>query len=262
VNSANEYWAKAGSLLHVDAQGRDLPDGADVRYYFLSSIQHGVSEATPGICQQPRNPVRPSPTLRALLAGLDDWVTRGIEPPSSRVPRVDDGTLVAPWPQTLIGFPEIPGVAFNGRLHEGDLFDHGVALTPGVLNIVPPRRLGAPYPALVPKTDADGNDVAGIRQVEIAVPLATLTGWGLRRGSNDGCDAAGQQLAFAATRAERLAKGDPRLSIEERYPTAEDYVRKVRAAALELRQRRFLLDEDVERAIDSAKAVRFAYENH
>ena len=107
-----------------------------------------------------------------------------------------------------------------------------------------------------------GVALAGIRQVEIAVPLATLTGWGLRRGSNDGCDAAGQQLAFAATRAERLAKGDPRLSIEERYPTAEDYVRKVRAAALELRQRRFLLDEDVERAIDSAKAVRFAYENH
>lgn len=130
-------------------------------------------------------------------------------------------------------------------------------LTPGVSNLVPPRRLGSPYPALVPKTDAGGNDSAGVRQVEIAVPLATFTGWALRAGaaSGDGCDASGQQVAFAATRAERLAKGDPRLSLEERYLTAEDYVRKVAAAARTLLQQRFLLQEDVDRAVAKAQQV-------
>ena len=180
--------------------------------------------------------------------------------PPSRVPRVADGTLVPPLPQASVGFPEIPGVVYNGRLHEGDRFDFGRSAT-GVLNLLPPVRLGAPYPALVPKADADGNDIAGIRQVEIAVPLATFTGWGLRRGaaSGDGCDASGQQIDFVATRAARLATGDPRLSLEERYPTAEDYVGKVAAAARTLQQQRFLLQEDVDRVVAAARQVRFAH---
>ena len=262
VNSENEYWAKAGSLLHTDTEGRDLLDPPTVRHYLLSSLPHSRGRGPTGLgnCQQLQSPLVANTTLRALLVVLDEWVTRGIEPPSSRVPRVADGTLVPPLPQTSVGFPAIPGVVYNGRLHEGDRFDFGRSPT-GVLNLLPPVRLGAPYPALVPKTDADGNDIAGIRQVEIAVPLGTFTGWGLRRGAaaGDGCDASGQQIDFAATKAARLATGDPRLSLEERYPTAEDYVGKVAAAARTLQQQRFLLQEDVDRVVAAARQVRFAH---
>jgi len=118
----------------------------------------------------------------------------------------------------------------------------------GILTTIPPLLVGTPYPALVPKTDVDGNDIAGIRLPEVAVPLATYTGWGLRAfppGANEGCDAAGQKIDFAATRAERLASGDPRLSIAERYPSHETYVRDVARIAQELHRERLLLDEDV-----------------
>lgn len=263
VNSENEYWAKAGSLLHTDTQGRDLADPPDVRHFLLSSLPHsrGRGPSGPGLCQLPRSPVVANATLRALLVALGDWVVRGAEPPASQVPRVADGTLVPSWPQASVGFPQIPGVTFNGRLHEGDAWDFGDQFTPGVLNAVPPVRLGAPYPALVPKTDADGIDIAGIHQVEVAVPLATFTGWALRAGaaSGDGCDDAGQQIDFAPTRAARLAAGDPRLSLDERYPTRADYVEQVRAAARNLERQRFMLAEDVDRAIQRARTQPLAH---
>lgn len=146
------------------------------------------------------------------------------------------------------GFPTIPGVIYNGRIHTGDLFDFGAQFDEGILSILPPSLIGTPYPALVPKTDVDGSDVAGIRLPDVTVPLATYTGWGLRAfppGANEGCDAAGQKIDFAATKADRIAAGDPRLSIEERYPTHGKYIREVSRVAIELRRERLLLDEDV-----------------
>jgi hypothetical protein len=202
------------------------------------------------------NPLTGNASLRALLVNLDDWVTQSKEPPDSRVPRVANGTLVPPLPQSGVGFPSIPGIVYNGRLHEGDLFDFGASFGMGVLSVVPPRRVGAPYPALVPKTDVDGNDLAGVRTVDVEVPVATYTGWALRAGpaAGDGCDASGQRIDFARTRAERLANGDPRLSVEERYPTHDDYVTKVKAAADRLARERFLLPEDVVRTVERASA--------
>jgi hypothetical protein len=172
------------------------------------------------------------------------------------MPRRADGTLVPPLPQDGVGFPVIPGVTYNGRMHTGDLFDFGPLVDQGILTVLPPTLLGRPYPALVPKTDADGNDIAGIRLPEVAVPLATYTGWGLRAfpaGANDGCDAAGQVIAFAPTQADRLATGDPRPSIDERYPDHAAYVSAVTRAANELRQQRLLLDDDVEAYIAAAE---------
>jgi hypothetical protein len=259
VNSENEYWAKAGSLLHTDTRGRDLADPPNVRFYLLSSLPHGGASG-PGICQQPRNPLVPGPSLRALLAAMDEWVVAGTKPPDSRIPRRRDGTLVASLPQSAAGFPVIEGVTYNGRLHEGELFDYGSSLDRGIFALTPPRLLGSPYPALVPETDQDGNDIAGIRMVEVAAPTATYTGWALRAGpaAGDGCDAAGQKIDFAQTKAERTTKGDPRLSIEERYPTHDVYVKRVIDAAQELLQQRLLLEEDVERYIERAQASNIA----
>ena len=274
VNSENEYWSKAGSLLHTDTAGNDLHlargrsgrgrdeadeddrDDADanVRYYLLASLPH-VSATGVGICRQDRNPVTPNRTLRALLVALDEWVTRGTNPPRNAVPRRADGTLVPSLPQEGMGFPHIPSVTYNGRLHEGDLLDFGTAAR-GVLTTLPPLLSGSPYPVFVPRTDDDGNDIAGIRMVEIEVPVATYTGWGLRAGpaAGDGCDAFGQKIAFARTAAERLAAGDPRPSLEERYPTHDAYVAQVWRAALRLQKNGLLLEEDVRRYVDAAVA--------
>ena len=276
ANSANEYWAKAGSLLTTDTQGHDLDldRTSNVRYYLFASQPHGAGPASPlskGICQQFENPIRPDPVLRALLFDLDEWVSTGREPPKNRVPRRSDGTLVASTPQSVEGFPNIPGVTYNGILHTGDLWDFGPKFDDGIVTIMPPNSLGSPYPALVPKTDADGNDVAGIRVPDVAAPLATYTGWGLRatppnetNGAMlvDGCDANGQIIPFAVTKAARGS--DPRLSLQERYGNAAgtnaNYVAAVKAAADALVKDRFLLElpgvaQDVETYTTAAMLV-------
>jgi alpha/beta hydrolase family protein len=255
VNSENEYWAKAMSVFHLDSDGNDLPDPPNVRYYLMASLPHspGIGPTGPGICQQKRNPLVANTVLRALLMDLDDWVSSEQEPPPSRLPLIADRTLVPSLPQSEVGFPNIPGVTFNGRMHTGDLFDFGRRFDQGILDTLPPLLVGTPYPALVPTTDADGNDVAGIRLPDVAVPFATYTGWGLRSFIPDeGCDAAGQQIDFAKTKSERLASGDPRPSIEERYPNHDTYVSAVTNAASQLQQQRLLLEEDLQAYVKAA----------
>jgi hypothetical protein len=262
TNSANEYWSKNMAVGLVDTKGKDLINQpANVRSYFISSMFHGgaFSQGGKGICQQTRSPLTPNAILRALSVDMDEWVSKGVEPPASRVPSAKKGTLVSPVPQEKQGFPKLQGVTYNGRMHDGDLFDFGPDFDKGIITILPPKHLGTPYPALVPKTDTDGNDMAGIRMPEVQVPIATYTGWALRANSgDDGCDGAGQIIPFAKTKAERLMNSDPRLSIEERYPGHDDYVTKVSAAANALARDRLYLNEDVQavvkRAQDSAIA--------
>jgi len=257
TNSANEYWSKDMAVGLVDAKGKDLTDmPANVRNYFIASMFHGGAfpQAGKGICQQTRSPLTPNAILRALTVDMDEWVTKGAEPPASRVPSANKGTLVSPLPQEKQGFPKLQGVTYNGRMHDGDLFDFGPEFDKGIMTILPPKHVGTPYPALVPKTDADGNDIAGIRMPEVAVPIATYTGWALRANSgDDGCDGAGQMIPFAKTKAERMEKNDPRPSIEERYSSHDDYVTKISAAANALKADRLMLDADAQRLIKRAQ---------
>ena len=258
ANSSNEFWAKAASNLLTDARARDIEELApNVRYYLQSSAPHGAATGK-GICAMERNPLGPNQLLRALLVDLDAWVAFRREPPENRIPRVRDGTLVPPLPQAKQGFPdiEIPGVTvpYNGVLHTGDLLDFGPRFDDeGIMDILPPI-VTTPYPALVPKTDADGNDIAGVRMPEIAAPLATYTGWNLRaNGNGDGCDASGTKINFATTPSTR-SPGDPRKSILERYPTHQVYVDAVTQAVQKLQKDGFLIDEDAQAYIDAAQA--------
>ena len=127
----------------------------------------------------------------------------------------------------------------------GPRFD--AADTSGIISIEPPRVGTASYGVLEPQVDADGNDIGGIRSVFLQVPIGTYTGWNLFRPAYFGggmCNLQGSFLPFAATRAEREASGDPRPSMEERYPTKEAYVAQLRAAADRLESARMLLPED------------------
>jgi hypothetical protein len=270
TNSENEFWAKGGSMLLTDGQGHDLDLSRtpNVRYYLLSSFQHGTGNGTTtGICRQFSNPLSSAPVERALIMDLDQWVSEGNPPPANQVPRISDGTLVPPLPQSGQGFPNnIPNpnpevlpmtqyVAYNGVLHTGDLWDFGPQFNEGIVSMIPPLSLGTPYKIYVPKTDTDGNDVAGVRVPSVSVPIATYTGWGLRAGNLadpggpasivDGCDATGQYIPFPITLAQRIATNDPRPSLQERYGTTTNYVAKVQAAAQALVARRFLLEQDI-----------------
>jgi hypothetical protein len=257
IYSGNEYWVKAASLFHTDTKGTvDLPGHPQARLYFMSSMQHGTGNGNAkGNCQQFQNPLDSSPVQRALFLALNDWVTTGREPPASRVPRLADGTLVPPLPQSGMGFPNIPGVTYTGlmttryRLNYGPRFDQGIMdLNPPT--IVPPYQnnpLNGPiYNNMIPKTDADGNDIAGVRLPDVRVPLNTYTGWALRAdpNKNDGCEGSGQRIPFPTTKAARDASGDPRLSIEERYPNFTDYYYRVTQAVNDFVAERFLLPED------------------
>jgi hypothetical protein len=247
--SANEYWAAGGSLVVTDSFGNDITLPSNVRVYLFASTQHGPA-AVPsfGMCQQLSNPNPFSPHLRALLVALDEWVTEGVAPPPSQHPRVSDGTLVSPLPQAVQGFPAITGVTYNGLINHVALLD---------FSMLPPVHVpGVPlYTVLVPKVDADGNDIAGIRSTTLGVPLGTYTGWNLRRAGfaeGEQCDLTGSFIPFVATKQKRVASDDPRVSIEERYRDHGGYVSRVADAADELRRARFLLQEDVARIIEEA----------
>jgi hypothetical protein len=269
ANSANEYWVKAGSLLHTDTRGNDLRDPDNVRFYLISGLSHGVGNVTSmGSCQQFLNPTSPFPALRALLAALDQWVTHGTEPPQSQVPRRADNTMVKAVPrpghqtgvvpQDALGWPTIPGVTYTGLITTRYHLDFGPMLDKGIVSNSPPSLAGRPaYPIFVSKVDRDGNEVAGIRLPPVEAPIATTTGWALRRagfGENEGCEASGQHVAFKVTKAERMAAGDPRLSLEERYNDHDGYVAAVRKAAEKLQQQRLLLPADVQQYVERVQA--------
>ena len=249
TNTSTEYWQKGASLLTTDPLGRrDVELPANARAYLIASTQHG---GRPGMrsdfgpCVNQRNPHNPMPALRALMLALDHWVTLGTPPPASRVPSITAGTLVAP---DNAGFPAIPAFEVARAGNALPLYGDWVNPKPDP---------GRQYAVLVAKTDADGNEVAGIRLPAIAVPLATYTGWNLyKRPFTEGdlCDRDGSYREFAATRAERDRAGDPRASLEERYTSHADYVARLRAAAEALARERLLLDEDVAAYVRDAQA--------
>jgi hypothetical protein len=261
TDTATEYWQFRASLYLTDGLGERAPIPDTVRVYFLSSFQHGgndppaVFPGPAGMCQNPTNPNYHGPTLRALLVALDAWADRGVKPPKSAVP--EGGTLVT-LEEARDAFPAIPGVEFPSVVNELELLNHGPQFGPegGRLTVLPPLR-GPSYQVLVPRPDKDGLDEAGIRPMEIRVPLGTNTGWNLRvpaRREGNLCGLSGSYIPFARTKADRQASGDPRKSQEERYKTHEKYVKEVEKAAKKLVREGFLTAEDAGRFIREAEA--------
>ncbi len=249
VNTSTEYWQKGASLLHTDPLGRkDVPLPASARVYLIAGTQHGGRAgltADAGPCVNPRNPHSPAPALRALINALDRWVTDGIAPPPSRVPTLGAGTLVA---AANAAFPNIQGFAVARTTNEIALFSDWTD---------PKPDHSKAYRPLVAQVDADGNEAAGIHLPDIAVPLATYTGWNLYRApfpQGEICDRDGSYSAFASTKTERQANNDPRPSLEERYGTHENYVNLVRASAAQLARDGLMLPSDVAACILRAKS--------
>jgi hypothetical protein len=160
-----------------------------------------------------------------------------------------------------MAFPVIPGVPLpDGVLNTLYDYDLGASFNyndgSGAIAIQPPP-IRAIFPSLVTRVDSDGNETVGVASTMHRAPLGTYVGWnvvsqGFFKGR--GCGNAGGYIPFAKTKAERMAAGDPRPSLEERYGTHENYVVKVRAATAQLVRERFLLADDAERLVREAEA--------
>ena len=247
TDSEHEWWASRASLLVTDLAGNHIDLPPDVRAYMIAGTPHYGEPAalmrTAPTMALPVNPMHAGPPLRALLTAMQQWITTGVEPPASRVPMRAHGTLV----EAVDAVPRnIPALPYTG-IYTGASFTD--------TTVFPPKVLGS-YPVFVPRADRDGMAIAGIRMLPLAVPRATYTGWNPRAqgyGAGTLFPLQGAVVPFAATRAERDASGDPRLSVAERYADNAAYVAAVQKAAAQMVAERLLLPQDAERAIELAK---------
>jgi hypothetical protein len=263
VNTSAEYWRGDASLVHTDVEGtRDVEPPADVRVYAFAGAQHTPGAVPPpaadpntgGRGTHPFNIVDYGPLLRAVLVNLDAWLRDDVAPPPSVFPRLADGTAVSAESTTAC-FAAIPGVRVPERLVRPARLDFGPETAAGIVSEIP-AKIGAHYPSFVSAVDADGNETAGIRPVEVQAPLATFTGWNPRHpeqgAAGDLMAMMGSTLAFPRTRQEQQQRRDPRAAIEARYATRADYLAAVRRAATALVAARHALAEDVDAMIERA----------
>jgi hypothetical protein len=263
-----EFWGLRMSPNLVGTRAdRDIPLPANVRRYYFPGTTHGggaggfntVGKA-PGRYELADNPNPQRETMRALMVALIDWVVKDTAPPPSRYPLLAAGQLVRPE-SAAMGFPRIPGAPLPDHmlnpLHDYDLGpDFRANDMSGRISTQPPviRQV---LPSLVPKVDADGNEVGGVPSVLHQAPLGTYLGWNVARGGffkGHHTGFAGGFIPFARTRAERIEAGDPRPSLEERYRDHAGYVAAVQAAAERLVKQRFLLPDDAARLVREAEA--------
>ena len=268
----------------------DIPLPKNVRRYYLPSSTHGGGNgattenpaATPVNCPGNNwgrgtlraNPVPATGLVNRVRAALRDWVMNDTLPPPSVWPTKAKKTLVEPT-KAAMGFPSgVPGIPDSIFLPEnfvfpvldydwGPEYDHSEA-SGNPTNAPPPIR--HVIKTLVPRVDADGNELGGVPTVQRDAPLGTYLGWNITAGPGEAtydgrpfhagqvCNYVGGMVPFFKTKAQRLAAGDPRLSLEERYGTHDGYVAAVTAAANNAFNQGYLLAADRDALIAQAVA--------
>ncbi|MGA8901226.1 alpha/beta hydrolase domain-containing protein, partial [Bradyrhizobium sp.] len=155
TDSELEFYQQRASLVVTDTHGNAIAMPDNIRLFLLSNLQHYAlardKSQMAKVCANPTNPLNAGPVVRALLVAMNEWVAKGTLPPNSRYPSRTDATLVPPS-ASAVGFPNIPGFAYPSRIAQ-----------PTALKSedMPPSK-GVAYPVFVPKTDADGRDIAGV----------------------------------------------------------------------------------------------------
>jgi hypothetical protein len=266
IQNSAEYWHRSGSLVHTDPEGlNDAEIPSEVRIYAIGGAQHGWGDDeksnSPQAGQLKTNPTDYRPHLRAALVAMNEWIRGQADPPASVYPRIAEGTLV---PRDKAHWRPLPGIRFPEVIQQAEHLDYGPKFrTEGIIDLHPPKRLGV-YGVLVPACDGANNDKGMLRLPAIAVPVGTYTGWNLRDQSmgaeNELTMLLGAEIPFAKTKGDRLAVGDPRRSLLERYRNFEDYLAQFQRAAEQLVQERHLLAEDVPRLLERAKRNRTLFE--
>ena len=251
TNTGVEYWGggRAAALIHTSPDGsRDLSLPDNERVYFLAGSQHGPARFPPAPArngEQQENPNDYWYVMRALLVAMDRWMRDDVAPPPSQYPRLRDKTLVKAGE---VAFPNLPAVSSPQNLPAAPRSANPLIAQDGAP--------GAQLPYLVPQTDRDGIEIAGIRLPDVAVPLATYTGWNFRNKTVGGADQLypllGSYIPFTATAAQREQTRDPRPSIAERYSSREAYLEKVQKGGAKLVSERYLLADDLKVLVDRA----------
>jgi hypothetical protein len=256
TNSSNEYWRGHAALTHVTVDGRqDLPPPAGTRIYHFASTQHGPAAFPPRVAsgRLADNPHAYSWFMRSLLAKLDAWVATEAAPPASAYPTLAQHTLVE---RSQLAFPAIPGVDVPVAVRGATRLDFGPQFARDGIATLEPPTVGAAFPVLLPQVDADGNELAGLRSPELAVPLATYMGWQLYKPElgrpDELVSLQGSFVPLPLDVAERERTNDPRRAILERYPDRERYLELVEQAARPLIADGYLLADDLDGILQQA----------
>jgi hypothetical protein len=215
LNSVSDYYSIRSSLGRTGASGTvDLPIPANVRVYDIAGAPHLIVAKAPPECTLAPGRLDWTPLNRATLLMLDAWIANGTEPPPTRL------------------MPLEPAPADPPALRAPSYMPQAIVQ--------------------VPKRDADGNSIGGVRLPDIEVPLATYRGQNAPTAR--GCMLIGATIPFAVAKTERESKGDARLSVAERYRNRDDYVNRIRVASRDLVHAGFLLPEDAAIIIQAAAA--------
>ena len=284
---AAEIWGlKLGPEWVGTDPKEDIPLPDNVRRYYVASTSHGggvggFDTSLPGVglptkpveCPGnnsgygvlPANPMPHGEIVNAITVQFRDWVMKNTPPPGSRYPTLRERQLVAAN-KTAMGFPTIPGLRATapepGFMNPVLDYDWGPNFDANDGSGVPGSaapRIRQVIQTLVPKVDADGNEVGGVPVVLREAPLGTYLGWNITAGGERPfhqdklCTYAGGMVPFAKSKAERMAKNDPRLSLEERYVNHAGYVTAVRKAAANAVAQKFLLQKDADALIAAAE---------
>ena len=281
---AAEIWGlKLGPEWVGTSAKDDIPLPGNVRRYYIASSPHGGGAggfdtslpsaglnkpiACPGnnsgLGLLAANPMPHTETFRALSFHFRNWVMRNTPPPESRYPTLRAGQLVEPS-KAALRFPTLPGL--RGTAPEADFinpvldYDWGPQFDANDASGVPsnaPPPIKRVIRTLVPKVNADGNEIGGVPVVLLDAPLGTYLGWNITANGfhkDKLCTYAGGMIPFATTKSERAANGDPRLSLEERYRDHAGYVGAVKKAAANAVAQGFLLQKDADALIAAADA--------
>lgn len=262
TQGTGEYWHRAGSLVHTDPLGKvdaAVPD--EVRIYTFGGTQHSATSLPliRGTGDNLLNPADYNPFLRALLTALDKWTRDGTPPPPSVYPYIADGTLVDAS-QHSTGFPAIPGVRYPEVIHQPERLNFELHHGDGERAWLKSQSRGEKYVVKVPRVGPDGNELATLLPPEVAVPTATYTGWNLRRAEVGAegqlVSLMGSYIPLPRTKAERIAKADPRVSLEERYGSFDFYRTQFGLACDEYVRDGYLLADDGKRLVAELESIR------
>jgi hypothetical protein len=259
-NTGYEYWGRAASLIHIDPDGLyDIEPLPNERIYLLASGQHYVG---PQPTERNRlgetmiyrgNPLDYSVNYRSLLVRLAAWVDNDTEPPANAFPRISDGSLVD---LASLALPVVKDLKLPAVAHVAYIADYGPRWSDGIIDYQPPY-LTKPFPTLVPAVDKIGNDMAGIRNVEVAVPLASYFPWNLRTGFIGGEDELTDFTGTFVPLQFDKSKGyqpDTRHDIISLYSDFDDYMLKVGRATTQLVRGGYVLEEDIDYIRSKAEA--------
>ena len=264
INSSAEYWMAQGSLVHMKIRGEDSEIPDDVRIYLMSGTQHvGFNLPLTNTNAGPLADTKAQtyfnvndwkPLGRSALQNMDKWISEGTLPPESAYPKLSDGTAVQ-RESLRQRINKVVGVDLPNPLIPVRSFDFGHNQQPWATTKLPPEP-GQYLPDYASDIDEDGNEVAGIKLPDVAVPLATYTGWHTRHkdmgGEGKQLLLSGSTIPFSRTRKERETRNDSRLSIQERYESKNHYLKLIEESAIELIENRMIVEEDLQLLIDSA----------